>query len=201
MEPLRNQLARLRVLYAEDRATGLPGVWLPEGLARKYPKAGVTWEWQWVFPSREASIDPASGVLRRHHVLDGAVQDFIRKAARAAGLDKRVTPHVLRHSFGTHMMEGGADIRTVQELMGHESVETTQMYLHVMLKNGTGAMSPLDKLKAGSTGSLQASPLDWLKSELARLLAGGPANPSPASPPNPPPPGPAAPPGSTKTVP
>ena len=147
VEPLHDHLARLRVLYAEDRALDLPGVWLPEGLARKYPKAGETWEWQWLFPSRELSVDPTSGVVRRHHVLDGAMQASIRRAARAAGMDKRVTPHVLRHSFGTHMMEGGSDIRTVQELMGHAKLETTKIYLHVMQKGGTGAVSPLDRLK------------------------------------------------------
>ncbi|HLP08414.1 MAG TPA: integron integrase [Opitutaceae bacterium] len=147
VEPLRDQLARLRTTYAEDRALGVAGVWLPEGLARKYPKAGESWEWQWLFPSRELSVDPASGLVRRHHVLDGAVQDFIRRAARGAGIDKRVTPHVFRHSFATHLLENGADIRTVQELLGHESVKTTQIYLHVMQKGGVGAVSPLDRLK------------------------------------------------------
>ena len=148
VEPLREHLGRLRVLYAQDRAEERPGVWLPEGLARKYPKAGVSWEWQWLFSSREFSVDPVSGVLRRHHVQDGAVQGFVRRAARAAQIDKRVTPHVLRHSFGTHMMENGHDIRTVQELMGHSDVRTTQMYTHVMQK-GLGSVSPLDKLRGG----------------------------------------------------
>ncbi len=145
VEPLREHLARLRVLFEQDRAEERPGVWLPEGLARKYPKAGVSWEWQWLFPSRKLSVDPVSGLVRRHHVQDGAVQGFVRRAARAARIDKRVTPHVLRHSFGTHMMEGGADIRTVQELMGHDSVETTMIYLHVMSCPGMGAPSPLDE--------------------------------------------------------
>ena len=149
VESLRDHLARLRVLYAEDRALELPGVWLPEGLARKYPKAGETWEWQWLFPSRELSVDPTSGLVRRHHVLDGAVQASIRRAAQAAGLDKRVTPHVLRHSFATHMLEAGADIRTVQDLLGHAKVETTQIYTHVMQKGGLGAVSPLDRMKGG----------------------------------------------------
>jgi integrase len=152
IEPLRQHLSRLRVLFAEDRTAGLPGVWLPEGLDRKYPNAGVTWQWQSLFPSREASIDPISGLLRRHHVLDGAFQDCIRRAARASGLDKRVTPHVFRHSFATHMLENGADIRTVQELLGHESIETTQIYLHVMQKGGVGAVSPLDLLKKTKAG-------------------------------------------------
>ncbi|MBK8474998.1 MAG: integron integrase [Opitutaceae bacterium] len=146
VEPLREHLERLRVLFEQDRAEERPGVWLPEGLARKYPNAGTSWEWQWLFPSRKLSVDPVSGLVRRHHVQDGAVQSFVRRAARAARIDKRVTPHVLRHSFGTHMIENGYDIRTVQELMGHDSVETTMIYLHVVQK-GLGAVSPLDKLK------------------------------------------------------
>lgn len=147
VERLRGQIERLRVLFAEDRAAGLPGVWLPEGLARKYPAAGTSWEWQWVFPSRETSIDPGTGIMRRHHALDGAFQNAIRQAARRAVIDKRVTPHVLRHSFGTHLMESGADIRTVQELMGHKDVTTTQIYTHVMTKGTSSVRSPFDIVK------------------------------------------------------
>lgn len=141
---LRIQIERLRSLHAADRAASLAGVWLPEGLARKYQGAGEKWEWQWLFPSREASIDPATGLLRRHHTLDGAFQSAIRRAASEARIDKRVTPHALRHSFATHLLEGGTDIRTVQDLLGHESVETTQIYTHVMQKPGVGVRSPLD---------------------------------------------------------
>lgn len=141
---LELQLERLRRLHADDRVAGLPGVWLPEGLTQKYSRAGETFEWQWLFPSRETAIDPSSGVRRRHHVSDAAFQNAIRTAARAAGITKRVTPHVLRHSFATHLLESGVDIRTVQDLLGHESVETTQIYTHVMQKPGLGVRSPLD---------------------------------------------------------
>ena len=142
--PLQAHLAELRQWFAEDRAAGLPGVWLPEGLQRKYPKAGERWNWQWLFPSRETSVDPVTNVRRRHHVIDSTFQNNVRWAAERAGLDKRVTPHVLRHSFATHLLDGGTDIRTVQELLGHQSVETTQIYTHVMAKPGLGVRSPLD---------------------------------------------------------
>jgi integron integrase len=146
---LREQLARLRDLWEVDRSGSLPGVWLPEGLARKYPKAGESWEWQWLFPSRETSIDPGSGVRRRHHVTDSSFQKAVLCAARKAGLSKRVSPHTLRHSFATHLLESGTDIRTVQELLGHSSVETTQIYTHVMQKPGLRVRSPLDQSSPG----------------------------------------------------
>ena len=141
---LRERLARLREQWTADRAAKVPGVWLPEGLAKKYPKAGESWEWQWVFPSRDLGRDPSSGVMRRHHLSDTSFQRTVKLAATKAGLNKRVTPHTFRHSFATHLLEGGTDIRTVQELLGHASVETTQIYLHVMKKPGLGVRSPLD---------------------------------------------------------
>jgi integron integrase len=146
---LKAQIERLRQRFQIDREEGLAGVWLPEGLARKYPKAGVSWEWQWLFPSREASVDPVSGIRRRHHLIDTSFQRILKRAAYAAKIDKRVTPHVLRHSFATHLLEAGSDIRTVQELLGHESVETTQIYTHVMQKPGLGVKSPFDALGSG----------------------------------------------------
>lgn len=141
---LRAHLKRLWPLWQEDRAGRMAGVWLPEGLARKYPKAGEDWRWQWVFPSRSPARDPGSGVQRRHHVSDNTFQVAIKQAAAAAELNKRVTPHCLRHSFATHLLENGVDIRTVQDLLGHEKLETTQIYLHVMQKPGVGVRSPLD---------------------------------------------------------
>jgi integron integrase len=141
---LEKHLEKLRLLFQKDRADRLPGVWLPESLARKYPKAGDRWEWQWLFPSRETSIDPATKSRRRHHAVDSTFQNSIRRAAAAAQINKRVTPHVLRHSFATHLLESGTDIRTVQDLLGHESVQTTQIYTHVMQRPGLGVRSPLD---------------------------------------------------------
>jgi len=141
---LRVHLDRLRKLHAEDRAAKLPGVWLPRGLERKFSVAGTEWLWQWVFPMKDLSRDRQTNIVRRHHVLDRVFQRVIKIAANRAQIDKRVTPHVLRHCFATHLLESGADIRTVQELMGHANVETTKIYLHVMAKPGLGAPSPLD---------------------------------------------------------
>jgi integrase len=117
---------------------------MPEALERKYPGAGVAWEWFWLFPPRQLSLDPHCGLQRRHHVLDSAFQLAVRLAAREGRINKRVTPHVLRHSFATHLLEAGTDIRTVQDLLGHVDVATTQIYTHVMKRPGVGVHSPLD---------------------------------------------------------
>ncbi len=155
---LREHIARLRVQWQEDRSAGLPGVWLPEGLAKKYPRAGESWEWQWLFPAQSPGLDPATGVRRRHHLSDMNFQRTVKVAASKAGLIKRVTPHTFRHSFATHLLESGADIRTVQELLGQSSVETTQIYTHVMKKPGLGVLSPLDTHRPPSPPTSPAQP-------------------------------------------
>ena len=142
---LIEHLKKVRRLYEEDQRAGTGPVYLPGALERKYPNAGREWAWQWVWPSRELSVDPRAGVKRRHHVLDRMFQWAIRQAAGKARLTKPVTPHVLRHSFATQLLENGYDIRTVQELLGHKDVSTTQIYTHVLNRPGVAVRSPLDQ--------------------------------------------------------
>ncbi len=143
-EALRQHRERLRDLHGQDRAAGLPGVELPEALERKWPKAGEKFEWFWYFPSRNLMRDHRHGIVRRHHVLDATFQKAIREAAARAKLDKRVTPHTLRHSFATHLLESGTGIRDLQDLLGHADISTTQIYLHTAKQTGVGIRSPLD---------------------------------------------------------
>ena len=141
---LKAHLHQVRELHDQDLRAGFGEVWLPKALAVKYPRASREWAWQWVFPSAHMSEDPVSGVRGRHHVSDAGVQLAVRVAARKAGVTRRVSPHVLRHSFATHLLESGTDIRTLQDLLGHKDVATTQIYTHVMQKPGLGVRSPLD---------------------------------------------------------
>lgn len=143
--PLTVHLARVKEQHDLATARGFGGVELPFALERKYPRAHLDWAWQYVFPSAYPSTDPRSGVRRRRHMLESRVQRAVRAAARRAGVMKPVSPHTFRHSFATHLLEAGYDIRTVQELLGHKDVSTTQIYTHVMQKGANAVRSPLDR--------------------------------------------------------
>jgi len=144
--PIQEQLSRRRAQHQADAADGFGSVWLPDALATKYPAAATAWGWQWVFAGASRSTDPRSGEIFRHHLHEQSVQRAVYGAARRAAIDKPCSPHVLRHSFATHLLQAGYDIRTLQELLGHADVRTTMIYTHVLNKGGRGVRSPLDGL-------------------------------------------------------
>ena len=143
---LREQIQRAHVLWEADARAGCGGVQMPDALEHKYPRAGASWGWFWVFPQTEHSVCPRTGVRRRHHVFDQTFQRAFKRAVQCAGIVRPATPHTLRHSFATHLLQSGTDIRTVQELLGHSDVSTTMIYTHVLKVAAGGARSPLDAL-------------------------------------------------------
>ena len=152
LDPLKRHLRHVKLTHEDDTANGNGAVYLPNALATKYPNAHWEWIWQYVFPAQKLSKDPRTDELRRHHADPSGLQRAVKKAARSAGIKKRVSCHTFRHSFATHLLENGYDIRTVQDLLGHKHVSTTMIYTHVLRRGGRGVRSPLDHAEVPSPG-------------------------------------------------
>jgi len=143
---LQEHLTRVKLIHEQDLKAGHGEVYMPHALARKYPHAAKAWRWQYVFPAEHLSTDPLSGQVRRHHLDPSPINKAIANAIRSAGIQKRVSAHTFRHSFATHLLQRGTDIRTIQALLGHKDISTTMVYTHILQQGGQGVMSPLDDL-------------------------------------------------------
>jgi integron integrase len=170
MVPLQRHLGHVRNIHEKDLADGFGAVWLPHALARKYPNAPVQWGWQYVFPATRRSLDPRSNTVRRHHIDESSIQKAVRIARRKAGIEKPASCHTLRHSFATHLLERGMDIRTVQEQLGHKDIRTTQLYTHLLNRGGNAVLSPLgDVLINQASQSDRTSNVQGMPAPLAPL--------------------------------
>jgi integron integrase len=178
--PLKNNLDAIRAIFEEDRALKIPGVEMPHALERKYPSAGTSWGWFWVFPSAKLSIDPRSGIQRRHHLHHSIMQGALASAMKQLGIVKHATCHTFRHSFATHLLESGTDIRTIQTLLGHQDLKTTMIYTHVACRGHTATNSPLEAVWPEATPTPAPIPSNVLSVD---STSGGGTCPQPASPP------------------